>query len=97
MLSFGKRVNGAPGKIRTPNLLIRSQTLYPVELRARNHRADCDDPTCGAAYLNKSLGQGKRHGAAQGKKSRGRCPTPLIHVGGMSFVARLLVTIARIG
>ena len=25
---------GAPGKIRTPNLLIRSQTLYPVELRA---------------------------------------------------------------
>jgi hypothetical protein len=27
--------NGAPGKTRTPNLLIRSQTLYPVELRAR--------------------------------------------------------------
>ena len=27
--------NGAPGKIRTPNLLIRSQVLYPVELRAR--------------------------------------------------------------
>lgn len=25
---------GAPGRIRTPNLLIRSQTLYPVELRA---------------------------------------------------------------
>ncbi len=25
---------GAPGKIRTPNLLIRSQMLYPVELRA---------------------------------------------------------------
>src|SRR3546814_6402520 len=26
---------GAPGKIRTPNLLIRSQMLYPVELRAQ--------------------------------------------------------------
>ena len=26
--------NGAPGRIRTPNLLIRSQTLYPIELRA---------------------------------------------------------------
>jgi hypothetical protein len=26
--------DGAPEKIRTPNLLIRSQTLYPVELRA---------------------------------------------------------------
>ena len=29
---------GAPEKIRTPNLLIRSQVLYPVELRALNSR-----------------------------------------------------------
>jgi hypothetical protein len=28
--------NGAPGEIRTPDLLVRSQTLYPTELRARN-------------------------------------------------------------
>ncbi len=28
-------VFGAPGGIRTPNLLIRSQVLYPVELRAQ--------------------------------------------------------------
>ncbi len=27
--------NGAPEEIRTPNLLIRSQMLYPVELRVR--------------------------------------------------------------
>ena len=27
---------GAPVGIRTPNLLIRSQVLYPVELRAHN-------------------------------------------------------------
>ena len=26
--------NGAPERSRTPNLLIRSQTLYPIELRA---------------------------------------------------------------
>ena len=26
--------NGAPGEIRTPDLLVRSQTLYPAELRA---------------------------------------------------------------
>ncbi len=26
---------GAPGEIRTPGLLIRSQMLYPAELRAR--------------------------------------------------------------
>ena len=31
---------GAPGKIRTPNLLIRSQVLYPVELRARRSPRD---------------------------------------------------------
>ena len=28
-------INGAPEEIRTPSLLIRSQMLYPVELRAR--------------------------------------------------------------
>ena len=27
---------GAPGETRTPNLLIRSQMLYPIELRALN-------------------------------------------------------------
>ena len=26
--------NGAPGEIRTPDTLIRSQVLYPAELRA---------------------------------------------------------------
>ena len=35
-MSQNSRVNlcGAPGKIRTPDLLIRSQALYPAELRA---------------------------------------------------------------
>jgi hypothetical protein len=28
-------VNGAPGEIRTPDRLVRSQMLYPAELRAR--------------------------------------------------------------
>ncbi len=31
---------GAPGGVRTPDLLIRSQTLYPAELRARVHMAE---------------------------------------------------------
>lgn len=30
-----ERKNGAPERIRTPDLLIRSQALYPAELRAR--------------------------------------------------------------
>ena len=31
-------VGGAPGEIRTPDLLVRSQALYPTELRARKGR-----------------------------------------------------------
>ncbi len=31
---LGLRNHGAPGEIRTPDLLIRSQTLYPAEPRA---------------------------------------------------------------
>jgi hypothetical protein len=30
--------NGAPGGIRTPGLLVRSQTLYPAELRAHERK-----------------------------------------------------------
>lgn len=37
--------NGAPERSRTPNLLIRSQALYPIELRALKHasikKMDC--------------------------------------------------------
>jgi hypothetical protein len=34
---FEKR-DGAPGENRTPNLLVRSQALYPIELRAHPAR-----------------------------------------------------------
>ncbi len=33
------RIIGVPGETRTPNLLIRSQTLYPIELRAHRYGA----------------------------------------------------------
>ena len=36
---------GAPGRTRTPNLLIRSQTLYPIELRAQTSLAERADTT----------------------------------------------------
>ncbi len=36
MTSKACRQRGALGRTRTPNLLIRSQTLYPIELRARD-------------------------------------------------------------
>ena len=36
-LSRNTDINGALGEIQTPGLLIRSQTLYPAELRAQNY------------------------------------------------------------
>ncbi len=33
----GKRKDGAPGVTRTPDLLVRSQSLYPTELRAHSN------------------------------------------------------------
>ena len=33
-------MNGASGGTRTPNLLIRSQKLYPIELRMRRGNVD---------------------------------------------------------
>ena len=35
------RCNGAPGEIRTPDRLVRSQVLYPTELRA-HQKSDFD-------------------------------------------------------
>ncbi len=34
-LLIQQKKNGAPGEIRTPDHLVRSQVLYPAELRAR--------------------------------------------------------------
>jgi hypothetical protein len=42
IFKHGKTKDGAPGGIRTPDPLLRRQTLFPTELRAR--RRDC--PHC---------------------------------------------------
>ncbi len=34
VIANGALLTNAPGGTRTPNLLIRSQMLYPIELRA---------------------------------------------------------------
>jgi hypothetical protein len=56
--------NGAPGRIRTSDLLVRSQALYPAELRAhiallqlgKNNRwKSCDQPL--ARYRSSELGR----------------------------------------
>ncbi len=48
-LSYGRQLHklvvlivcGAPGEIRTPDRLVRSQVLYPTELRARGTQSIC--------------------------------------------------------
>ena len=35
---------GAPGEIRTPGLLVRSQALYPTELRAQMIKEEVNHP-----------------------------------------------------
>ena len=37
----GAYSNGAPGRARTCDLLIRSQTLYPTELRVHGGDSNC--------------------------------------------------------
>ena len=43
-LKLSHYANGAPGEIRTPDPLVRSQVLYPTELQARIlHFIHCED------------------------------------------------------
>mgnify|MGYP003588796898 CR=1 FL=1 len=37
LICFFKKLRGAPGAIRTPDPLVRSQVLYPTELRAQRN------------------------------------------------------------
>ena len=37
VLAYSQGLNGTPGPIRTADLLLRRQTLYPAELRAQEH------------------------------------------------------------
>jgi hypothetical protein len=43
-----KKKGGAPGEIRTPDLLLRRQSLYPAELRARSFDDTTGAPSTGS-------------------------------------------------
>ncbi len=51
----GLRNNGAPRRIRTPDLLIRSQALYPAELGAHTERNMCRSSKVGETYVIKFI------------------------------------------
>src|SRR2546422_11204105 len=46
--------SGAPGGTRTPDLLVRSQTLYPTELRARSETLHCQQFTASSSSISTS-------------------------------------------
>jgi hypothetical protein len=53
-LSYGRvmvGICGAPGEIRTPDPLVRSQVLYPTELRAHINRFAILDSHAGIVNL----------------------------------------------
>ena len=59
-LSYPATDNGVPGGIRTPDLLVRSQTLYPAELQVhalfcQRFQYSSDSPTLQATTKNFSL------------------------------------------
>ena len=46
---------GAPGEIRTPDHLVRSQVLYPAELRARGSLEGAHPSTCQIPAASKDI------------------------------------------
>ena len=46
-MDYQGRLRSEPGGIRTPDLLVRSQALYPAELQARLGRTDAIMPEIG--------------------------------------------------
>ena len=91
-------LNGAPGEIRTPDLLIRSQSLYPAELRA--HTCEFHNETLtdyqglagGAIQRLSGCGRRLRAGAAESAAvlpsiSRPAWRTSLVTVAALSRVA----------
>jgi hypothetical protein len=46
------RRDGAPGEIRTPDLMLRRHSLYPAELRARSFKDNAKSGGRGKTGLN---------------------------------------------
>ncbi len=58
--AFLKEMTGAPERNRTPNLQIRSLTLYPIELRAHTHGGERGIRTLAPGFPDSCLA-GKRY------------------------------------
>ena len=70
-------IYGAPGTTRTCDLLVRSQTLYPTELRARLRvgRSDFSMIQSGHADFEVSPGEFCHRYPAAGREKKGKMAT----------------------
>ncbi len=75
-----KDLDGTPGGIRTPDLLVRSQTLYPAELRARCHEkssitgGETEAAQKKAGSLASAFGLASKRGTAKLGAQKKECP-----------------------
>jgi hypothetical protein len=68
-----KKKSGAPGGTRTPDLLVRSQTLYPTELRAHCVRGNINiGEVCAASEVGKAERTRRRERERKQGKNRKR-------------------------
>ncbi len=64
---MGRNLDGAPGEIRTPDTLVRSQVLYPTELRAHRPKDILTEEAMGSMenpiiqYINAPLSVSNLH------------------------------------
>ena len=58
LADYGLGKNGAPGEIRTPDPLVRSQMLYPAELRAQHETISGDFDYSGNSRIHEDEGGG---------------------------------------
>src|SRR5882762_11145290 len=65
-----QKISGAPGGTRTPDLLVRSQTLYPTELRAHTNALNVQQFT-----VNSSMISTRRHSSSHLFVCMGECRT----------------------
>ena len=60
LADYGLGKNGAPGEIRTPDPLVRSQMLYPAELRAQHETISGDFDYSGNSRIHEDEGGSTR-------------------------------------
>ena len=88
-------IYGAPGGIRIPCLLVRSQTLYPTELRAQTFTSILQDGPRGSIRTSDPLVPGQVRYQAALHTDKTLVPTIRIERIWLAFQTRAMTTLAQ--